>query len=169
MMTCDAFRAQFTPGSEDAAVLEHLRSCDACLNFAVEHDGDVLFRAIGGGDLVPPGGVDAFVDDVMRSVHIRSAESSVSSRAIPWPRKLAIAATVAAAIAGASVVYEKTQEPVVMPVGRTTAVRRIPKALTSKPVIENYDSSKATIVEMPADQEDVKVVMVLDDTLPADL
>ncbi len=168
MMTCDAFRAQFTPGSEDATVLEHLRSCDACLNFAVDHDGDVLFRAIGGEDLVPPGGVDAFVDDVMRSVHIRSAESSVSSHAIAWPRKLAMAATIAAAIAGASVVYEKNQTTAVAP-PRVVDVVHVKKALTTKPVIENYDSKKATIVEMPADQEDVKVVMVLDDTLPADL
>ncbi|HSP36071.1 MAG TPA: hypothetical protein VLU46_17300, partial [Thermoanaerobaculia bacterium] len=85
MITCDAFRAQFTPGTADAALLEHLRSCDACLNFSVEHDGDVLFRSIGGQDLVPPGGVDAFVDDVMRAVQIRSAESAMSSRGVAWP------------------------------------------------------------------------------------
>lgn len=169
MMTCDAFRAQFTPGSEDAAMLEHLRSCDACLNFAVEHDGDVLFRAIGGGDMVPPGGVDAFVDDVMRAVHIRSAESTMSSHGVAWPRRLAVAATIAAAIAGASVVYEKTQAPVIAPRALVAVHPVLKKTAEPKPIIESYDSSKATIVEMPTEREDVKVVMVLDDTLPADL
>lgn len=168
MMTCDVFRAQFTAGSNDPAVLEHLRSCDACLNFAVERDGDVLFRSIGGADLVPPGGVDAFVDDVMHSVHIRSAESSMSSRGVTWPRNLALAATVAATIAGAGLVYEKSHAPAVAP-GPAIAEHHVKKALTPKPVIESYDSQKATIVEMPTDREDVKVVMVLDDSIPADL
>lgn len=167
MMTCDAFRAQFAPGTEDATLLEHLRSCDACLNFAVEHDGDVLFRAIGGEDLVPPGGVDAFVDDVMHSLHIRSAESSMSPHVVAWPRRLAIAATFAAAIIGTGLVYRKSQEPMVI-TGPAIAHHQI-KVTAPKPVIESYDSQKATIVEMPSEREDVKVVMVLDDTLPADL
>ncbi len=166
MMTCDAFRACFAPGTDDPAALEHLRSCDGCLNFAVERDGDVLFRSIGGAALVPPGGVDAFVEDVMRSVHIRSAESTMSSRGVAWPRTLALAATVAAAIAGAGVVYERTHQPAA-PSGPALVAHKVQK--TTKPVIENYDSQKATIVEMPTDREDVKVVMVLDDSMPADL
>jgi hypothetical protein len=169
MITCDAFRTQFAPGSDDAAVLEHLRSCDACLNFAVERDGDVLFRAIGGSDLVPPGGVDAFVDDVMRAVHIRSAESTMSSRGVTWPRKLALAASVAMAIAGSALMYERSHEPIILPAGPALVAHHVRKAITPKPIIESYDSQKATIVEMPTDREDVKVVMVLDDTLPADL
>ena len=169
MITCDAFRAQFTRGSEEAAILEHLRSCDACLNFAVERDGDVLFRAIGGEDLVPPGGVDAFVDDVMRAVHIRSAESTMSPRVVAWPRRLALAATVAAAVVGAGLVYEKSHAPMIVPGPALVAVHHAPKTFEPKPVIENYDSKKATIVEMPTEREDVKVVMVLDDTIPADL
>lgn len=167
MITCDSFRTQFTPGTNDGALLEHLRSCDACLNFAAERDEDVLFRSIGGGDLVPPGGVDAFVDDVMRAVQIRSAESTMSSHGVAWPRKLAIAATIAAALAGAGVVYEKSHAPVVVPGPSVRVAHAI--ATTRKPVIESYDSQKATIVEMPTEREDVKVVMVLDDTIPADL
>jgi hypothetical protein len=163
MITCDAFRAQFTPATDDAALLDHLRSCDACLNFAAERDGDVLFRSLG-GDLVPPGGVDAFVDDVMRAVQIRSAESSVSSRGVRWPRKMAIAATVAAAITGAAMVYEHNRPPIVMPPLAHHIVKSAPK-----PVIENYESQNATIVEVPTEGEDVKVVMVFDESLPADL
>lgn len=169
MMTCDVFRAQFTPGTDDAAMLEHLRTCDACLNFAVERDGEVLFRSIGGADLVPPGGVDAFVEDVMRSVHIRSAESTMSSRGVTWPRKLALAATVAAAMVGAGLMYERSHAPIVIPAGPAIAARPLAKTTVPKPVIESYDSQKATIVEMPTDREDVKVVMVLDDSIPADL
>lgn len=166
MITCDAFRAQFAPATDDAALLDHLRSCDACLTFAAERDGDVLFRALGGGELVPPGGVDAFVDDVMRAVHIRSAENSVSSRGVRWPRKIAIAATLAAAITGAATIYEYNRSPIVMP---PVAHHVIAIKSASRPIIESYDSQKATIVEMPMEGEDVKVVMVFDDSLPADL
>jgi hypothetical protein len=166
MIICETLRTRFTPGTEDPAILEHLRSCDACLNFAVEQDGDVLFRAIGGGELVPPGGVDAFVDDVMRSVQIRSAESTMSSRGVVWPRKLALAATVAMAISGATWIHEHNTigyaPPPPPPIQR--AARVVPK-----PVVENYESEKATIVEMPAEGENVKVVMVFDESLPADL
>lgn len=168
MITCDAFRDRFVPATDDAALLEHLRECDACLNFAAEHDGDVLFRALG-GDLVPPGGVDAFVDDVMRAVQIRSAESTISSRGVMWPRRVALAATVAMAMVGAGLMYEHSHAPIVLPPVAQVAPRPVLKGATPKPVIESYDSQKATIVEMPTDREDVKVVMVLDDSLPADL
>ena len=166
MITCDGFRGQFAPATDDAVLLEHLRSCEACLNFAVQQDGDVLFRALGGDELVPPGGVDAFVDDVMRAVHIRSAENHVSSRGVQWPRNVAIAATMAAAITGAAIVYEHNRAPIVMP---PVAHHTVALASTAKPIIETYESQKATIVEVPTDTEDVKVVMVFDDSLPADL
>jgi hypothetical protein len=166
MITCDVFRAQFSPATDDAVLLDHLRSCDACLTFAAEKDGDVLFRSLGGDELVPPGGVDAFVEDVMRAVHIRSAENSVSSRGVRWPRKVAIAATIAAAITGATMVYEYNRAPIVMP---PVAHHTIAIKSASKPIIETYDSQKATIVEVPTEGEDVKMVMVFDDSLPADL
>ncbi|GAC1434638.1 MAG: hypothetical protein NVSMB68_07060 [Thermoanaerobaculia bacterium] len=164
-MTCETFRAQFTPASDDAMLLGHLRSCDPCLNLAIERDEDVMFRALGGSELVPPGGVDAFVDDVMRGVRMRGTESTVSRSVVAWPRSLAVAATVAATIAGSAFIYEHRGPsaqagPVVLHHQFKTA---------SKPVIENYDSQKATIVEVPSEREDVTVVMVFDDSLPADL
>ena len=167
MISCETFRARFVPGSDDPAVLEHLRSCDACLQSAIERDGDVLFRAIGGGEMVPPGGVDAFAADVMRAVQIRSAESTVSSRGVAWPRKLALAATVAAAISGAVWINERENAPShVSPVPRPPVVAQV---VVPKPVVENYESQNATIVEMPTEGENVKVVMVFDESLPADL
>jgi len=40
----------------------------------------------------------------------------------------------------------------------------------TKPIVETYSSSKATIVEMPAESaNDARVVMILDENLPADL
>ena len=81
MINCSDFRAAFQPGTEDADALAHLRACDRCLDHAAHVDPDVMFRALGTGEMIPPGGIDAFVDDVMRGVQIRSAETVVSRRA----------------------------------------------------------------------------------------
>ena len=56
MISCQTFRSTLEPGTHDAEVLEHLRSCDACLDFAVEIDPDNFFRLLGCDDMVPPGG-----------------------------------------------------------------------------------------------------------------
>ena len=165
-MTCDNFRARFAPSTDDAALLDHLRSCDACLNFAVEEDGDVLFRSLGGGELEPPGGVDAFVDDVMREVRLRGTESTMAPRAVSWPRRLSVAAALTAAVAGGTFMLEHRSAPAAAP--PAIAHHQILKPVV-KPIIESYDSQKATIVEVPTEGEDVKVVMVFDDSLPADL
>ena len=42
--------------------------------------------------------------------------------------------------------------------------------LATKPIIETYDSENATIVEVPSEEaDDVKIVMIFDENLPADL
>ena len=166
MITCDTFRARFTPGTDDAQVLEHLRSCDSCLAFAVEADGDMLFRGLG-GEMVPPGGVDAFVGDVMREVHLRSTERQIVPQGrMSWAKRLAVAATIAVAVVG-SMYYPRQQNLVPGPESVITSAAM--NAVTV-PVIESYDSDTATIVEMPTEgAEDVKVVMIFDDELPADL
>ena len=164
-MTCDSFRSQFVPASADTAMLEHIRSCDACLNFAVERDDDVLFRALGGADIVPPGGVDAFVDDVMREVRLRSTESTMSASIVTWPRKLAVAAALTVVVAGSSFIYEHRATP---PAGAAVIHHQF-KTVAARPVIQSYESQNATIVEVPSEGEDVAVVMVFDDSLPADL
>ena len=43
-------------------------------------DPDLFFRSLGGEELVPPGGVDAFAGDVMSQVRVRSAETSLAPR-----------------------------------------------------------------------------------------
>lgn len=170
MMTCESFRTRFHSGTEDAALLAHLRTCDRCLDFAATADPDVMFRALGGDDLVPPGGVDAFVDDVMRQVRVRDAENTVHApHAVSWTRRLAVAATVAAAVTGATFVYRFDAPAVVTPSVRATPV--VAKvALVSKPIVENYQSDTATILEVPTESnDDVKIVMIFDENLPADL
>ncbi len=172
MMSCETFRTQFHADAEDAALLTHLRTCDRCLDFAASVDPDAMFRALGGEDIVPPGGVDAFVDDVMRQVRVRSAEKTVvAMHPVSWTRRLAIAATVAAAVTGATFVYRGngTVAPASMHVTRAHITRQ-QVSLTTKPVVQTYESDSATIMEVPTEQnDDVKIVMIFDESLPADL
>jgi hypothetical protein len=176
MIGCDAFRDRFHAGTEDSAVLEHLRSCDACLDFSANVDPDVMFRALGGGEMIPPGGVDAFVGEVMQQVRVRAAESTIATAPVShWPRRLAVAATVAAAISGAMLFqqYDRPGKggPVVdVPSAVVTKRPEVRTALVTKPIVETYDSENATIVEVPAEAGDkVQMVMIFDENLPADL
>jgi hypothetical protein len=174
-MNCNAFRAGFAPGSSDAAILDHLRSCDGCLDHAAHVDPDVMFRALGGAEIVPPGGLDPFVADVMRAVQLRVREGQIDTAApTSWSRRLAIAATLAIGISSAALVYRVEQRPVDQPVVRlaraTSPVTAVRTALTTKPVVETYSSPNATIVEVPnGSTSDVQVVMIFDESLPADL
>jgi hypothetical protein len=175
MSACDSFRTRFHVATEDAALLGHLRTCDRCLDFAAAVDPDVMFRALGGSDMIPPGGVDAFVDDVMRQVRVRDAEQSLQPRnVVSWPRRLAVAATIAAAVIGGTLVYRVERGPAspqpAAVVAATGGLTARPVALVTKPIIETYDSQNATIVEVPSEEtDDVKIVMVFDENLPADL
>ena len=168
-INCREFRDRFTPSTDDAQLLEHVRSCDACLDHAARVDPDIMFRALGGDDLVPPGGVDAFVDDVLRQVRVRSAAKvvSVPSR-FSW-RRLSAAAAIVAGITAGALVYEGGHRPVLAPADRATTAP-VAANLTTKAVVETYDSPNATIVEVPsAEATGAQVVMIIDDSLPSDL
>ncbi len=170
MISCDTFRTRFHTNTEDAALLAHIRTCDRCLDFAANVDADVMFRALGGAEMVPPGGVDAFVDDVMRQVRVRGAETVVETpHAMSWTRRLAVAATIAVTVTAATLVYRSQDVPV--PAQQIAAAPVQSKILTTKPVVETYDSQNATIVELPTEDagDDVKIVMIFDESLPADL
>ena len=168
MISCNEFRATFAPATEDANVLEHLRNCDVCLGFAADVDPDVIFRAIGGAEMIPPGGVDAFAADVMREVRLRSKESVVRMPARSW-RSLAAAAAIAVVVMGGSALYERQSAGPAGPLAIQRAVLR-PVNVAVRPVVERYESDTATIVEVPtAGSGDVQVVMVFDESLPADL
>lgn len=173
MISCDAFRTRFEADPDGVAVLEHLRACDRCLDFAVQADPEVMFRAIGGGEMIPPGGVDSFVDDVMQQVRVRAAESTVTARnVVSWPRRLAVAATVAAGITGAMLYNQATRTTPAAPIAVARAIAPVtPEKLATKPIVETYESDSATIVEMPSEgaADEVKIVMIFDENLPADL
>ena len=175
MMTCHYFRANLQPGTADAALLEHLRHCDACLDYAMGIDPDLFFRSLGGDELVPPGGVDAFVGDVMSQVRVRNAETSLAPHhtVSAWQR-WAIAATVAAGVTGATLAYRyEHAAPAPQNVAQTLlsvrAAKPRPAPTATKSFVETYSSHNATIVEMPSDGSDTKIVMIFDDKLPADL
>ncbi len=175
MISCDSFRSRFHAGTEDVALLEHLRSCDRCLDLAAHVDPDVMFRSLGGSELAPPGGIDAFVNGVMQQVRVRDAESTVNvSRFASWPGRLAMAAAVAIAVFGATLV-SRTDAPGPSPQLSARAQfnsprHAVPTSLTTRPIVEAYESDHATIVEMPSEESDeVKIVMIFDENLPADL
>ena len=177
MISCQTYRASLSAGTQDAALLEHMRRCDACLDFSVETDPDNFFRAIGGETLVPPGGVDAFVGDVMREVQLRGKETSIAAhRTLSWRQRLAIAATVAIGITGGTVVYRGGIAPhpalrasLSPQAGRGASLPAPAKILATKPLVDSY-SRNATIVEVPNNGNgNVNVVMIFDDKLPADL
>jgi len=173
-MNCNEFRSAFAPASSDAAVLEHVRSCDPCLDFAAHVDPDIMFRALGGAEMIPPGGIDLFVEDVMRAVHLRKAEGDLAPHraTVSWTRRLAIAATLVTGVFGGTLVYRYEQTPApTQPLVVHHSFSTAPKmALATKPLVESYSSSNATIVEMPAESaNDAQVVMILDENLPADL
>jgi hypothetical protein len=169
MISCQTFRATLQPGTRDAEVLEHLRRCDACLDFAVEADPDNFFRLLGDDALVPPGGVDAFVDDVMAQVRSRQTESAVEPhRTFSNMRRLAIAATVAAAVTTGLVV--SNHQPAMKPASIQHSALSTQHSLVTKPIVDTYQSKNATIVEVPSEaKDDVQVVMIFDESLPADL
>src|SRR5205814_8550249 len=153
-------------GATDLEVLEHLRNCDVCLDHAMAIDPDNFFRAIGGEDMEPPGGVDAFASGVMAQIRLRQTEGSVARRVLIAPRRLAAAAAIILAIGVAFFASETSFKSV--PAPRAAAVR--PVQLATKPVVETYDSKDATIVEMPTERKnDPQIVMIFDESLPADL
>ena len=160
MISCQTFRANLQPGTREPELLEHLRKCDACLEYAVSTDPDNFFRAIGGEELVPPGGIDAFTSDVMAQVRVRQAEGSVAHRFLITPRRLATAAALILTVGVSALIYDSSRKAVVAP-----PVAHRPAQLATKPIVETYQSPNATIIEVP----DSNVVMIFDDTLPADL
>jgi hypothetical protein len=164
MISCQTFRSKLQPGTTDVELLEHLRGCDACLDHAMAIDPDNFFRAIGGQELVPPGGVDAFASDVMTQIRLRQTEGSVARRLLIAPRRLAAAAAVVIAIGISALVYERK------PTGPAAPPAAPVVQLATKPVVETYDSTGATIIEVPVEgKNDTRVVMIFDESLPADL
>lgn len=168
-MNCETFRQACRQGEQTAATLAHMRECGACLDFAVQIDPDNLFRSLGGDDLVPPCGIDLFVEEVMQQVHVREAERNLAYRIrVPAPYRWAVAAALGIGVLSAPLFYNASTvpAPVAAPVRIAAGLHR---ADIERPIVESYESQNATIVEVPNDSSDTKVVMIFDDKLPADL
>lgn len=164
-MNCQGAILAIREGAIGEEALAHLRSCPACLDLAVRVDPDILFRSLGGKELIPPGGVDRFVGEVMQQVDVRRKESQmspgrVSSRPVQW----AVAAALGLAVTTATLV----QRPGAV-LAPQTVVQVAAVPLVSRPIIESYESGSATIVEVPSAETSVQIVMVFDDSLPVDL
>lgn len=164
-MNCQGAIQAIREGAIGEEALAHLRSCPACLDLAVGVDPDILFRSLGGKELTPPGGVDLFVAEVIQQVDVRRKESQMSPRRLSSrPAQWAVAAALGLVVTTASLV----QRPgAVMAPQAGVQVATVP--LVSRPVIENYESDSATIVEVSSAETSVQIVMVFDDSLPVDL
>lgn len=170
MMTCERF-LELIPAAAEATAeqLAHVRTCSECRLAAVQRDADYLFRALGGDDLVPDGGIDGFVDGVMSSIATRQTERATASRSriSAWQR-WSVAAALALAVGSALLVrsFESPGADVVVPVAGI-----LPKiAVEPVAVVASYDAAGATIVELPTENSlEPKIVMVFDESLPVDL
>lgn len=164
-MNCQGAIQAIREGAIGEEALTHLRSCPACLDVAVRVDPDILFRSLGGKELTPPGGVDLFVAEVIQQVDVRRKESELSPRRLSSrPVQWAVAAALGLMVTTASLIQRP--DAVLAP---KSAVPVVTAPLLSRPVVENYESASATIVEVPSAETSVQIVMVFDDSLPVDL
>ena len=168
-MKCNEFRASAPLGVETHAMLQHLRECVDCMNFAATIDPMNLFRSIGGEEDEVPGGTEAFVADVMDEIrrNERMKPARFEHRVAPIYR-WSVAAAIALCAASFALMYRPMS---VAPVAtQVAAVRPAPASQITRPVVEEYDNGAAMIVEVPMQPtDDVQVVMIFDEALPADL
>jgi hypothetical protein len=110
----------------------------------------------------------------MSDVRFRGTERIVDARSRFAPaQRWAIAAAAAIAVVSGALFWPRADRGVV-PQAPVAMVASAPAAtsfaVASRPVVERYASSSATIVEVPSEEtSDLKVVMIFDESLPADL
>jgi hypothetical protein len=170
-MRCEDFQAAVLSGAGSSEILEHLRACEACLNFAIGHDPDFMFRAIG-GELEPPGGADAFAAEVMHQIHVRDTERRVSPREgrVPRLHRWALAAAATFMVVSGAMLWPRSGT-VTTPIAVVSPSRQaVAASALVRPVVESWGSSNAMIIEIPEEEtSDLKVVMIFDESLPADI
>jgi hypothetical protein len=168
-MTCDRFRSALPATADEPLVLAHLRECDDCMNWVADENPELLFRALGGDDLVPPGGVDGFVAEVMQQVELSDLQ-----RQIRPPRRVSrwsgwAAAALFAVATATFAIREVINTPNELTVPAIASELETAPSF-HRPIIEHYANAAAMIVEVPtSDSEDFKLVMIFDDSLPVDL
>lgn len=177
-MNCNEFRINLEAGHDSAEMREHQRECASCLEVAICREPSTMFSTLGGNDLLPPEGLDAFVSGVMSEVRLRETEKSLET--MDHPVKVAWWWAAAAAVfimftTWLGVQSQLSPEPNLhnkpAAVVESTPISEplSPPSLTL-PVIDHYDKAAATIVELPSDSvNDLKIVMIFDESLPQDL
>ena len=169
-MRCEDFQEAVLSEVESTEVLDHLRTCENCLNRAVDQNPDLMFRAIG-GELEPPGGVDEFAADVMHQIHVRDAERTMSTPARRSAfQRWALAAAATFMVVTSAIFWPRgTTVETPVPVAQVSQ-QTLAAPLTVRPVVEHYDAPNAMIIEIPEEEtSDLKVVMIFDESLPADI
>lgn len=167
-MTCDLFRKQSSLDALGADALSHLRSCGACLDHTASLDPTMMFRLLGGEELVPPGGLDSFVDEVVQQVQVRRTAQKLARPSFSrYYRGLAVAASLLVAL-GIAAFIPRTAPTADRAIATVAAPSSQPALV--RPIVDSYDSVDATIVEVPSSNDsDLKIVMIFDETLPVDL
>lgn len=171
-MTCAEFKASLPAGTLSDGALTHLRSCEECLTTAVDHDPDLMFRALG-GEMEPPGGTEAFAAEVMQQIHVRETERRFTHREgrLPAAHRWALAAAAAMMFVTGTLFWPRdarVEAPVRVATVQQPVAVASPAAI--RPVVEKWDSPTAMIIEIPEEEtSDLKVVMVFDESLPADI
>lgn len=166
-MKCEDFRSAVLSGTVSDEMLAHLRTCEPCMNVAVQSDPELMFRAIG-GEIEPPGGAADFAVDVMHQIHVRETERRFT-RVMPAVQRWAIAAAATFMVISGAMLWPRG-EKVGAPVAITRSAAVVVPRAAVRPVVERWDSPSAMIIEIPEEEtSDLKVVMVFDESLPADL
>jgi hypothetical protein len=168
-MTCDRFRSELPASADEPLLLAHLRECDDCMNWVADESPELLFRALGGDELVPPGGVDGFVAGVMQQVELSNLQRQIrpARRASRWSGWAAAALFALATATFAIREVVNTPNELSVP---AIAMDLEAAASFHRPIIEHYANAAAMIVEVPtSESEDFKLVMIFDDSLPVDL
>lgn len=169
-MTCEDFLS-LPSGDLTPEALEHIRDCEDCMNASAGSDPLNLFRALGGVEINPPEGTDAFVAGVMQQVRSEERRRSLTPQRDRGSRLLRWSA--AAAVAAALLTYGLSYRPADVSLTETAVQQRtdssIELAQIARPVVETYAGAHALIVEMPSTGDDIQLVMIFDESLPVDL
>lgn len=165
-MSCHEFLAGLNGAVESEAALGHLRSCESCMNVAAAQDPMNLFRAVGGEELEPEGGVDLFVSEVMDQVRLTDRRLAIAppTRSVASRWRWTAAAAVIVGMLSFATMYRPAG-----PVEVLSPEVSVAQEFVSRPVVESYEGAGAMIVEVPQQHSEIQLVMIFDDSLPVDL
>ncbi|MBW3563717.1 MAG: hypothetical protein KY459_03230 [Acidobacteria bacterium] len=174
-MNCTDFLAGIDTAMTTSGGRAHARSCADCAAAAIATDSINLFRTIEKTPAVPKSEFDEFVADVVGEIRLRETEKTVEEPA-ETPRwvGLAMVAAILAAIAGGLFIQDRNvvaTAPLEASIpADATAPANAETFSSTLPVVEGYSNNNAMIVELPAETtDDIRIVMIFDETLPQDL